>query len=258
MKKFALIGMTAIAVSGFAVLGTVKASASTNYGHVSDWIPNSSLADSVMTSTVKSALGGNVKYNSAGYFVVNNNKPVIATSRTTAFAYNPSRNKYGQLGASYGVANYSTYDSLARSSKTINPAGWIQLSTLKGSHYGIYLYNRGHLLGYAIFGNLKGFNSSEANYNNIATQTAWANQADGGKQGDGQNYWESLVRSAVKAHHTVRYEVKPIYVGTNKVPVGSEIEAQGIGYNLNFNVFVPNVQQGVSINYATGTAKKVG
>lgn len=258
MKKVTLIGTTAIALSLIAATGILKVSAATNYGHVADWIPNSSLANSVMTSTVKKALGGNVKYNSTGYFVINNNKPVIATSRTTTFAYNPTRNKYGQLGASYGVANYSTYDSLARSSKTINPAGWVQLSTLKGSHYGVYLYNRGHLLGYAIFGSLKNFNSTEANYNNIMTQTAWANKAEGGKQGDGQNYWENKVRSAIKAHHTVRYEVKPIYVGTNKVPVGSEIEAQGIGYNLNFNVFVPNVQPGVSINYATGSAKKVG
>jgi DNA-entry nuclease len=49
--------------------------------------------------------------------------------------------------------------------------------------------------------------------------------------------------------------VKPIYVGADLVPVGSEIEAQGIGNNISFNVFVPNVGPGVSINYVTGVAK---
>ena len=259
MNKVEKVVLVAVTITAFGVIGSTHVTAATNYGKVTDWIPNSNLTNSVMTSSVKQALGGKVTYNSAGYFVVNDNHPVISSTKTTAFAYNPTRNKYGQLGKSYGVANFSTYDTKARSTKTINPAGWNQLNNLTGSHYGQYLYNRGHLLGYAIFGNLIGFNSSEANYNNIITQTAWANKADGGRQGNGQNYWEGLVRSAVSSHHTVRYEVTPIYIGTNKVPAGTEIEAIGLnGYKLSFNVFVPNVEPGVAINYATGIAKKVG
>jgi len=254
MKKFALLATASVATLLFVAANTFSAQAQTvNYGKVSDYKPTASLAESVMTSTVKSKLGGKVTYNGNGAFIVNNNKPSISVKKTTPYASEPALNKYHQLGAGIAVVNYSTYQSKARSGGTINPAGWHQMR-LKGSHY-TYLDNRGHSLGYAIIGNLKGFNATEANRNNISTQTAWANQAEGGKEGYGQNYYENIVRKAIKAHRTVKYEVKPIYAGNDLVPVGSEIEAQGIGNSISFNVFVPNVEPGVAINYATGVAK---
>lgn len=254
MKKFALLATASVATLLLFVSGNASTTQAqtVNYGKVSDYQPTASLAESVMTTTVKSKLGGKVTYNGNGAFIINNNKPNISVKKTTPYAEEPALNKYHQLGAAIAVVNYSTYDSKPRSGGTINPAGWHQMRLI-GSHY-TYLYNRGHSLGYAIIGNLKGFNATEANPNNISTQTAWANQAEGGKEGDGQNYYENIVREAIKAHKTVKYEVKPIYVGTNLVPVGTEIEAQGIGNSVSFNVFVPNVEPGVNINYATGVA----
>jgi DNA-entry nuclease len=249
MKKLALFVTLLLATAG----ATTTQAQTISYGKVSDYKPTASLAESVMTPTVKAKLGGKVTYNGNGAFIVNNNKPIISVKKTTPYASEPALNHYHQLGTAIAVVNYSTYQSKARTGGTINPAGWHQM-TLKGSHFR-YLYNRGHALGYAIIGNLKGFNATEKNWNNISAQTAWANQAEGGKEGDGQNYYENIVRNAIKAHKTVKYEVKPIYVGTNLVPVGTEIEAQGIGNSISFNVFVPNVEPAVSINYATGVAK---
>ncbi|MDR0199773.1 MAG: DNA/RNA non-specific endonuclease [Streptococcaceae bacterium] len=241
---------------------TATKEADVDYGSVQDKEPTESLCESVLTPSVLKQLGGQVSYNGNGSFIVANNDPnITVTSTTKAYAKEPPIAANQQLQKAVALLNHSTYQGSNRSqtssdghsnSSTIDPPGWHQMKLLSSPYS--ELYNRGHSLGYALVGNLPGFDASEANPDNISSQTAWANQADGGSQGDGQNYYEGIVRDAIKSGETVEYSVQPVYDGNNIVPSGSEIEAKGIGNDVSFNVFVPNVEPGVAINYATGLA----
>lgn len=230
-----------------------------NTGSISSKTPSQSLAESVLTPQVTKDLKYAVTYNGTGAFIVNDNKTDLnAKVNSAPYVQLSKQDALGRVGVANALLNKSSRQYKERSETTsngksnsakINPVGWHQVM-LKGGSYST-LYNRGHSIGYALAGNIKGFDSSEANPQNISTQTAWANQASG-VSNTGQNYYEGLVRKALDANKTVRYRVEPLYEGNNLVPSGTHIEAKSKDGQLEFNVFVPNVQAGISIDYATG------
>lgn len=218
--------------------------------------PSKSLATSVITTSIKNQIGKNVEYNNAGAFIVNNNQSTLnANVNTAPYATDTldSQNRAfdGEALLNKTTRQYRNRQSTNNGASNWKPAGFIQRSNLSGTYS--HAYDRGHLLGYALVGNLKGFDASESNPKNIATQTAWANEARD-INSTGQNYYEGLVRKALDQNKTVRYSVKDLYENkTAKVPSGAWIQAKSKDGSINFNVFVPNVQPGLKINYQTGS-----
>ena len=69
---------------------------------------------------------------------------------------------------------------------------------------------------------------------------------------------ENMVDSYVEeTENHVLYRVTPIFEGTNLVASGVHMEAFSVedeGEGICFNVFVYNVQPGITIDYATGNS----
>lgn len=216
--------------------------------------PTKEQAESVLTPVVKQQLGGSIKWNGAGAFVINNNQPQLNAKISSApYAVNIKDNQgrawRGDAWLNRTTRQYQNRAETGNGATNWRPAGFLQAHNLTGGYS--HAYDRGHLLGYALVGGIRGFNASESNPANIATQTAWANEARS-SYSTGQNYYEGLVRKALDQGKQVRYRVTDIYDGNNLVPSGAHIQALSSDGSLSFNVFVPNVQRNIDIDYATG------
>ena len=128
----------------------------------------------------------------------------------------------------------------------VKPSGWhtVKYDIVDGK----YLYNRCHLIGYQLSG-------ENANEKNLITGTRYFNV-------EGMLPFENMVADYVReTGNHVLYRVTPAFEGDNLVASGVQIEACSVedrGEEISFNVFVFNVQPGVTIDYATGDSSLSG
>lgn len=125
---------------------------------------------------------------------------------------------------------------------SVKPTGWhtVKYDCVDGK----YLYNRCHLIGYQLTG-------ENANKKNLITGTRSLNV-------DGMLPFENMVADYIKeTGNHVLYRVTPVFKGKEKLARGVHMEAQSIednGKGIKFNVFVFNVQKGITINYKDGSS----
>lgn len=186
------------------------------------------------------------EYNGEPYIIINNNEPEFDSKYylTSSFEEYSALDSLGRCGVAFANVSLETMPDEARGSiGSVKPSGW---QTVKYDNVeGKYLYNRCHLIGYQLTG-------ENANDRNLITCTRYMNTK-------GMLDFENKVANYVKeTDNHVLYRVTPMYIGDNLVASGVQMEAYSVednGKGIKFNVYVYNVQKGITIDYKTGESK---
>lgn len=199
-------------------------------------------------STTSYSLKDIPEYSNEPYVVINNNEPFFDDVDITdeEFETYSKLDSLGRCGVAYANVSTKTMPTEERGSiGYVKPSGWqtVKYDIVDGK----YLYNRCHLIGYQLTG-------ENANEENLITCTRYMNTT-------GMLYFENLVADYVKeTNNHVMYRVTPMYNGDNLLASGVLMEALSVednGEGIKFNVYVYNVQDGISIDYKDGSSKLI-
>ena len=181
-------------------------------------------------------------YDNQPYTVINDNKTFIKNEELTTEAferYSPKDN-LGRVGVAYANICKEIMPTEKRGEiGSVKPTGWVQ-NKYPGLVDGNYIYNRCHLIGYQLAG-------ENANDENLMTGTRYFNV-------EGMLPWENKVADYVnRTNNHVLYRVTPIFDGNNLLASGVIMEAKSVeDTDLEFCVYVYNVQPGIYIDYTNG------
>ena len=199
------------------------------------------------TQSSSASLDSVPAYSGQPYVTLNNNVPDFtdADMQTTSYEEYSDLDNLGRCGAANAIVGIDLMPTEPRGAiGQVRPSGWhtVKYEGIDGN----YLYNRCHLIGYQLSG-------ENANEKNLITGTRYLNVT-------GMLPFEDEVADYVKQNNAhVRYRVTPIYEGDNLVASGVQMEAKSVeddGAGICYNVYVYNIQPGITIDYATGDSQK--
>ncbi len=183
------------------------------------------------------------QYEGNPYIVINNNMPNFTEEdfKAESFENYSELDSLGRCSIAYANLSKETMpkeDDERGDISSVIPTGWVQQK-----YNGEYLYNRCHLIGYQL-------SDEDANQQNLITGTRYFNVT-------GMLPFENQVADYIEKNENnhVLYRVTPNFEGDNLLASGVQIEAYSIedkGQGICFNVYIYNVQPGVTIDYATG------
>ncbi len=188
-------------------------------------------------------------YTDQAYVAVNDNQPYFSEYDLTgqSFEYYSELDELGRCGTACARIGVDLMPTEKRESiSQVKPTGW--QNEAYDQVDGKYLYNRCHLIGFQLSG-------ENANEKNLITGTRYLNV-------DGMLPFENMIADYVKeTENHVMYRVTPVFEGDNLVASGVLLEAQSVedqGEDIQFCVYVYNVQPGITIDYATGASSQAG
>ncbi len=188
------------------------------------------------------------------YVYVNNNKSTLIKNawkvNKVIYSNLDNLNRTSHSNTAFLEPRNVANDSL-RVRQFINPTAWHS-----NRENGTQIYNRGHLIAYSISagidqdGNYNPNNQSgdQNNPKNLFTQTALSNQKI-------QTIFEGKVRNSLKQGNKIIFQATPIFRGNELMARGINLQAISLNNNLNFNVYLFNVQPDYVFDYNNGRAK---
>ena len=188
------------------------------------------------------------QYSGDIYTTINNNIPYFTGNdySTESFEHYSDLDSLGRCGVAYANIGIDIMPTAERGPiGQVKPSGWktVKYDIVDGK----YLYNRCHLIGYQLSG-------ENANEKNLITGTRYLNV-------QGMLPFENKVANYVKeTNNHVLYRVTPIYDGNNLLASGVLMEAKSVednGGGICFNVYVYNVQPGITIDYTDGSSSLI-
>lgn len=176
--------------------------------------------------------------------IINNNIPnfsnVDLEIAEPFVEYGPMDSLY-RVTAANALLDVSLMPTKERESiASVTPTGFEQ-TNYEFIGAGGWLYNRSHLIGFQLAG-------GNANPKNLMTGTRWLNES--------MLEYENFIATYIENDEgQVRYRVTPHFKNSDLVASGIYMEAFSIddfGKSVQFHIYIPNVQDGVRIDYQTG------
>ncbi len=235
--------------------GTTTVNVTDPTGSASSSAPSGNASSATTTVSGASSSGTTAlsvpAYSGQPYVVLNGNQPVFSEAELTTTGYETysALDGLGRCGVALASCGREIMPADGEQRGDIShvyPTGWVQATY--NSVSGKYLYNRSHLIGWQL-------SAENDNPNNLITGTRYFNTK-------GMLPFENMIADYVReTGHHVAYRVTPIYEGNNLLASGVEMEAYSVeddGEGICFHVYVYNVQQGIVIDYATGSSHAEG